>query len=124
MSIPVSALPGPDELNPDWYIQRDIPEKLLTRLGRVPYVPEELIDAQPNAARLQLVERRKHGELTQRELHILALLSHGMTSQMAADTTGVGIEYVKDMLKRARYVLRAKNTAHAIAIALREELID
>ena len=64
------------------------------------------------------------GDLTPAELRVVAAMSHGLTAEMAADLLGVATETVKTHLKAARVRLRAKNTAHAVANALRQGLIE
>ena len=61
---------------------------------------------------------------SRRELDALRYSSHGLRERECADAMGVSEETVKTHLDFARRKLRAKNTAHAVAIALRLGLID
>jgi DNA-binding CsgD family transcriptional regulator len=60
---------------------------------------------------------------TTSELMLLRYLSRGLTLPMIADAMGVSVESVKTGLKRARQRLRAKNSTHAVAEAIRRGLI-
>ena len=53
----------------------------------------------------------------------LALARDGLTMNTIAERMGVSAETVRKHLYRARIALRARNTTHAVAIALREKLI-
>jgi DNA-binding CsgD family transcriptional regulator len=61
--------------------------------------------------------------LTASELKTLAAMSYGMVMQEIAVTYGVHISTVRDHLMKARRKLRAKNTTHAVALAIRQGLI-
>ncbi len=58
-------------------------------------------------------------ELTPAELRVIGAMSHGLTAEMAADLLSVSPETIKRQLKAARFRLQAKNTAHAVANAIR-----
>lgn len=62
-------------------------------------------------------------ELGAQELANLRWMSHGLTSVMVAELRGLSPETVKDQLEHTRQKLAAKNTTHAIAIAIRLRLI-
>lgn len=57
------------------------------------------------------------------ELRALLCASHGLTRMMIADVLGVSPDTVKTQLQRARQRLAAKNTTHAVALAIRAGLI-
>jgi len=114
-----------EQHDPEWYYDREVPQRLLNNLAELPIVPEQLLDGRiPDAGRIEMFERRRTGSLTPREAQCLALMSHGMTTEMVAQTLGIAFYTVMTYLKKARFALRAKNTAHAIAIALREGIIE
>jgi len=77
---------------------------------------EDIASVQPNA---------KLG-LAPQERTALRLASEGLTVQQTADVMGIGFEAAKDYLARARRRLGARNTPHAVALALRngELVID
>jgi DNA-binding NarL/FixJ family response regulator len=64
------------------------------------------------------------GKLTRRQRQILQLLADGGTTTGAARRLGVSEETVKTHTKNALARLGAKNRTHAVAIALREYLIE
>jgi DNA-binding NarL/FixJ family response regulator len=64
------------------------------------------------------------GILTQRQREILQLLANGESTTVAARELGLSEETVKSHIKTALARLGAKNRTHAVAIALRECLID
>ncbi len=64
------------------------------------------------------------GKLTRRQREILQLLADGGSTTVAARELGVSEETVKTHTKNALARLGAKNRTHAVAIALRECLID
>jgi DNA-binding NarL/FixJ family response regulator len=64
------------------------------------------------------------GKLTRRQREILQLLANGESTTVAARELDLGEETVKTHTKNAVARLGAKNRTHAVAIALRECLID
>jgi len=63
-------------------------------------------------------------ELQPKERAALALAANGLSTETAAHALGVAPETMKTNLKRARDRLSARNTAHAVAIAIQRGLID
>ena len=61
--------------------------------------------------------------LTQRELSVLKIASDGRTADEIARALGLGMETVRSHLKKARTKLGARNSAHAVAEAMRQLLI-
>lgn len=92
---------------------RVMPDGLLHDLGQALIVTE-----MPSRA-----SYARQPELTASNLRVLRCMAHGMTSRMAADALGIAVETVRENLKAARYRLRAKNTTHAVAEAIRRGLI-
>jgi DNA-binding NarL/FixJ family response regulator len=64
------------------------------------------------------------GKLTQRQRQILQLLADGESTTVAARELDLSEETVKTHIKTALARLGARNRTHAVAIALRESLID
>jgi len=64
------------------------------------------------------------GKLTQRQRQILQLLANGESTTVAARELDLGEETIKTHTKNALARLGAKNRTHAVAIAIRECLID
>ena len=65
-----------------------------------------------------------HGKITQRQREILQLLANGESTTVAARQLDLSEETVKTHTKNAVSRLGARNRTHAVAIALRECLID
>ena len=64
------------------------------------------------------------GKLTSRQRQILQLLANGESTTVAARELDLSEETVKSHMKSTLVRLGAKNRTHAVAIALRECLID
>jgi len=64
------------------------------------------------------------GKLTGRQRQILQLLANGESTTVAARELGLSEETVKTHTKNALARLSARNRTHAVAIALREALIE
>jgi DNA-binding NarL/FixJ family response regulator len=63
------------------------------------------------------------GTLLVREMHILEALADGLSNKMIAKTLSITEETVKSHLKKIYEKLGAADRAHAVAIALRQQLI-
>jgi DNA-binding NarL/FixJ family response regulator len=66
----------------------------------------------------------RRGRLTRRQREILQLLANGGSTSVAARHLDLSEETVKTHAKHALARLEAKNRTHAVAIALRESLIE
>jgi len=92
--------------------------------------PEELRQAVAAAAAQetfvdpQVPPRGSRGKLTRRQREILQLLANGESTAVAAHQLDVSEETVKSHTKHALARLGARNRTQAVAIALRESLID
>jgi DNA-binding NarL/FixJ family response regulator len=64
------------------------------------------------------------GKLTRRHRQILQLLANGESTTVAARELDLSEETIKTHMKNLMARLGAKNRTHAVAIALRESLID
>ena len=62
-------------------------------------------------------------ELTKTEKRVLRLLARGHTLERTGQLLGTGRETVKAQVRVARGRLNAKNTTHAVAIAVSLDLI-
>jgi DNA-binding NarL/FixJ family response regulator len=69
-------------------------------------------------------KKGSRGKLTQRQRQILQLLANGESTTFAARELDVSEETVKTHVKTALARLEARNRTHAVAIALRQSLID
>ena len=61
--------------------------------------------------------------LTARQTDVIGLLARGLTKPEVAYLLGLSVHTVKEHARDARLALGARNTAHAVAISLRERLI-
>ena len=61
--------------------------------------------------------------LTDRQLDVLGLLARGLSSQRVGDLLGISRVTVNKHSGEIRRRLEARNTAHAVAIALHHKLI-
>jgi DNA-binding NarL/FixJ family response regulator len=68
--------------------------------------------------------RGKRGKLTRRQREILQLLANGESTTVAARELDLSEETIKTHTKNALARLEARNRTHAVAIALRESLIE
>jgi DNA-binding NarL/FixJ family response regulator len=80
--------------------------------------------AENNFVDPEVPPKGSRGKLTRRQRQILQLLANGESTTVAARELDVGEETVKTHTKHALARLGAKNRTHAVAIALRECLID
>jgi len=123
----VAERDGGDDGDPLRELAEDAPDRLHEALRRAPHIPEHEIDAFVRAGGsvpMRRDSRLPAAELTPRELEVLGALSHGLEYKMAAETLGLSLHTVKERARSARYRLRAKNTLHAVAIALRRGLLS
>ena len=96
-----------DALNKSWP-DRDLQEDALFRLAK------DINEA----------TSREYEELAPMEKRALETISYGVGNDGAAVILGVGVETLKTQLHVARLKLGAKTTTHAVAIALRQGLIQ
>lgn len=105
----------------DWILQkwkndpRPAEEKwgrLLNALQAAPEVAERDIDVAAGEMPLSIIERRT-----------LYLLSLGFVTKQIAVFDGVSVEAIKERLRSIRRKLGAENTTHAVAIAIRREML-
>jgi DNA-binding CsgD family transcriptional regulator len=65
-----------------------------------------------------------YSDLTAAEHRVLVALAEGLTYEQAGERLRVSRESVKDQVKTVRQKIGARNTPHAIAIALRKGIIQ
>lgn len=63
-------------------------------------------------------------QLTRRESQILPLLAQGMSNEQVGKQLFISVDTVKTLTQRMRRRMGAKNAAHAVAIALSDNLIE
>jgi DNA-binding NarL/FixJ family response regulator len=99
------------------YVARTAGTEEMTRAVRAALEQERFVDpaVPPTGSR---------GKLTRRQREILQLLADGGSTSAAARQLGLSEETVKTHTKNVLGRLGARNRTHAVAIALRECLID
>lgn len=110
--------PDPDEILARMRAdtESDWPARLLHDLAAAPLV--EASDLRFSARRVD------DTPLSPAEMKVVTALSHGLSYDEAAAALGLAVDTVKTHLQIARRKLRAKNTVHLCAIALRRTLIS
>jgi DNA-binding NarL/FixJ family response regulator len=99
------------------YLARTAASELLMRAVNAALAQENFIDpAVPPAG--------SRGKLTRRQREILQLIANGESTTAASRELGLSEETVKTHTKNALGRLGARNRTHAVAIALRESLIE
>jgi two-component system, NarL family, response regulator DevR len=99
------------------YISRTASAEELRRAVEAAAAQERFVDP-------AVPPKGSRGKLTQRQPQILQLLAEGESINFAARELDLSEETVKTHTKNALARLGARNRSHAIAIALRESLID
>lgn len=84
----------------------------------------EAVAAQESFVDPAVPRKGSRGKLTARQRQILQLLANGESTTVAARELDVSAETVKTHTKNMIARLDARNRTHAVAIALRESLID
>jgi DNA-binding NarL/FixJ family response regulator len=99
------------------YVARTAGAELMAKAARAAFEQERFVDP-------AVPPRGSRGTLTRRQREILQLLADGGSTVVAARELGLSEETIKTHTKNALGRLGAKNRTHAVAIALRESLID
>jgi DNA-binding NarL/FixJ family response regulator len=73
---------------------------------------------------VRLVERRPEAPLSPREVEILQQVAYGSTTKEVADQLGISFHTVKTHLERIFEKLGANDRAQAVAIAIRQGLVE
>lgn len=99
------------------YVSRTASAEEMVRAVRAAVEQEPFVDP-------AVPPRGSRGKLTRRQREILQMLADGGSTANAAGRLGLSEETVKTHTKYALARLGARNRTHAVAIALRECLID
>jgi len=99
------------------YVCKGAEQEVLRRAVEAALEPEEFVD--PTVA-----PKGSRGRLTLRQRQILQLLAEGESLSIAARKLELGEETVKSHAKNILARLGAKNRAHAVAIGIRESMIE
>ncbi|HEY1855095.1 MAG TPA: response regulator transcription factor [Solirubrobacterales bacterium] len=99
------------------YVSRTASPKELRRAVEAAAAQESFVDP-------ELPPKGSRGKLTRRQRQILQLLADGESTNFAARELGLSEETIKTHTKNALTRLGARNRTHAVAIGLREHLLD
>ena len=99
------------------YVSRTAGSDQLLRAAQAALALERFVDP-------DVPPRGSRGKLTKRQREILQLLANGESTTVAAHELDLSEETVKTHTKHALARLGARNRTHAVAIALRESLIE
>jgi DNA-binding CsgD family transcriptional regulator len=97
-----------DDQESDWY------DRLLHDIAEMPEVDPRM---------LGMWKAVVNDKLSRRQLDVLRCAAAGLDPHEMPEMLGIGYQSVQTHLRLAKYKLRAKTTAHAVALALREGLI-
>lgn len=99
------------------YVARTAGAEEMRRAVRAALAQESFVDP-------AVPPKGSRGKLTGRQRQILQLLANGESTTVAARELGLSEETVKTHTKNAVARLGARNRTHAVAIALRESLVE
>jgi DNA-binding NarL/FixJ family response regulator len=106
------------------YVMKGAPPEDLTRAIRTVAAGKPFIDPALSPALLMAETGSSASTLTEREREIVQLLAEGLSTEVIANRIGLSVETVKADTKRVIGKLQADTRTHAVAIALRQSLID
>ncbi len=107
----------------DAYVLKGSPPEDLLRAVRTVAGGKPFVDPSLSPA-LLMSQVGPDAPLSEREREILQLLAGGLHTQQVATRIGLSVETVKSDTKRAIQKLEADTRVHAVAIALRQALIE
>ncbi|HSS03687.1 MAG TPA: response regulator transcription factor [Solirubrobacterales bacterium] len=99
------------------YVARTASAELMAKAAWAALEQEQFVDP-------AVPPRGSRGKLTRRQREILQLIADGGSTVVAARELGLSEETIKTHTKNALGRLGARNRTHAVAIALRESLIE
>ena len=106
------------------YVLKGSPPEDLVRAIRTVAAGRAFVDPSLSPALLISDGRAAESALSEREREILQLLAEGYHTEEVARRIGLSAETVKSDTKRAIMKLEADTRVHAVAIALRQAIID
>jgi len=106
------------------YVMKGAPPDDLLRAIRTVAVNKPFVDPSLSLMLLMTDAGRAEAQLSEREREILQLLAKGYHTEEVARAIGLSVETVKSDTKRVIGKLQADTRTHAVAIALRQALIE
>jgi DNA-binding NarL/FixJ family response regulator len=105
------------------YVMKGSPPEDLLRAVRAVVTGKPFVDPSLSPA-LLMAHTDAEAPLSEREREILQLLAEGLHTEEVAQRIGLSTETVKSDTKRAILKLEADTRVHAVAIALRQAMIE
>lgn len=105
------------------YVMKGSPPADLIRAIRTVHEGDPFVDPSLSPA-LLMSQEVADAPLSEREREVLQLLAEGLHTDQVADRIGLAPEIVKADTRRAILKLEADGRVHAVAIALRQSLIE
>ena len=106
------------------YVMKGAPPDDLLRAIRTVAGNKPFVDPSLSPMLLMTDAGRAEAQLSEREREILQLLAKGYHTEEVARSIGLSVETVKSDTKRVIGKLQADSRTHAVAIALRQALIE
>jgi NarL family two-component system response regulator YdfI len=106
------------------YVMKGAPPDDLLRAIRTVAVNKPFVDPSLSPMLLMTDAGRAEAQLSEREREILQLLAKGYHTEEVARAIGLSVETVKSDTKRVIGKLQADTRTHAVALALRQALIE
>ena len=106
------------------YVMKGSPPEDLLRAIRTVAEGKPFVDPSLSPALLMTGSGNHDQPLSEREREILQLLAEGYHTEGIARRIGLSVETVKSDTKRAIHKLEADTRVHAVAIALRQAIIE
>jgi DNA-binding NarL/FixJ family response regulator len=106
------------------YVMKGSPPEDLLRAIRTVAAGKAFVDPSLSPALLMQDGSGPEQPLSEREREILQLLAEGFHTEEVARRIGLSVETVKSDTKRVILKLQADTRTHAVAIALRQAIID
>ncbi|MGH2738933.1 MAG: response regulator [Actinomycetota bacterium] len=109
------------------YLLKDVSSEELVNAARLAMEGKAVIHpalTQSFFERMRRAERREETSLSPREIEILQQVAYGATTRQAADRLGISPHTVKTHLERIFEKLGANDRAQAVAIAIRQGLVE
>lgn len=106
------------------YVLKEIPKDELLTVVRKVAAGQAFVDSAVTKALLGQLKKAGQQQLSDREKEVLQLAANGMSNKEIATELHISIETVKTHIKHIFEKLEARDRAQAVAIGLREHLVD
>jgi two-component system, cell cycle sensor histidine kinase and response regulator CckA len=106
------------------FVLKEAPLSDLERALRIVARGDTYVDPDLSTANASSGATREHARLTRREQQVLTLLADGMTNERAGAALGISSETVQSHVRNAMGKLEADTRTEAVALAIRQSLIE